>query len=310
MSTASEFTGSIPDIYHACLGPLLFEPYAADLVARVRRCLLSYSSAPAGAPGPRVLELACGTGIVTKHLLAALPPGGTLVATDLNTAMLDVARRYVGAGAPANAGADGAKGRAEGAARLTFQQADACKLPFPDGSFDLIVAQFGVMFFPDKVAAMREARRVLAKAVPNDAYDRGQARESGRYLFNVWDSLDHNPIPATVQATLESLLPANPPRFLAQTPYGWHDRATIESTVRAGGFATVTLEAVTFPSQSPSAADAARGLIDGTPNLVALSERGITDTAPIRAAASQRLAERLGDSPCRSIMRAVVVEAS
>jgi ubiquinone/menaquinone biosynthesis C-methylase UbiE len=268
MSSHAAFTGSIPDTYHRYLGPLLFEPYARDMVERVRR-----------AGGERVLELACGTGIVTRELLKALGAGGQLTATDLNEAMLAEARRYV----PSDA-------------RVRYQQADACALPFADGSFDLIVCQFGVMFFPEKAAAMREARRVLAPG--------------GRYLFNVWDSLEHNPIPAAVQRVLDERFPANPPRFLAQTPYGWSDAAVLEEFVKAGGFTRVTHERVLFPSESRSAMDAARGWLEGTPNLGALNERGVTDVGPIRTAVAERLAAEFGDAPCRSVMRAVVFEAS
>ena len=102
-----------------------------------------------------ILELACGTGIVTRELLTSLSANGHLTATDLNQAMIDVARKQMGPLA-----AD---------LRLHLQPADACKLPFPDASFDVIVCQYGVMFFPDKPRSMREARRVLAPG--------------GRYLF-------------------------------------------------------------------------------------------------------------------------------
>ena len=131
MSNPTAFTGSIPEIYHRCLGPLLFEPYAKDLAARLRAVKLP--------PNPRILELACGTGIVTRELLSSLP-SAHITATDLNEAMLDIARKQLG---PAAADP-----------RLRFQQADACKLPFPDRSFDVIVCQYGMMFFSDKPGAM------------------------------------------------------------------------------------------------------------------------------------------------------------
>ena len=127
----SLFTGSVPALYDRCLGPLLFVPYARDIAARA--ALLR--------PG-RVLETAAGTGIVTEALAAALPDA-EIVATDLNQAMLDIA---------------GARGLP---ARVNFQAADAQALPFPDSSFDLVVCQFGAMFFPDRVGAYGEARRVL-----------------------------------------------------------------------------------------------------------------------------------------------------
>jgi SAM-dependent methyltransferase len=266
MSTTSAFVGSIPETYHSALGPLLFEPYARELVARA-----------ALATRRRVLELACGTGIVTRNLLRDLSPTAALVATDLNEAMLEVARRHVGSDP-----------------RLRFQQADACALPFEDRSFDLLVCQFSVMFFPDKVQSMREAKRVLAPG--------------GRYLLDVWDSLEHNPLPAAVHETVARLFPADPPAFLS-TPYGWFDRGAIEETLRAGGFDDVRIDEVTLPSVAPTPDEVARGFLEGTPMLGQLRERGVADVAPIRKAASEALARRHGQRPCQASMRAFVISA-
>jgi ubiquinone/menaquinone biosynthesis C-methylase UbiE len=268
MSQTAAFVGSIPATYHRYLGPLIFEDYAADLTRRL-----------APRPNERILELACGTGIVTRRIAATLPQGATLAATDLNEAMLQVSREMVGSNP-----------------RITFSQADACNIPFPDASFDALAAQFGVMFFPDKVKAMQEARRVL--------------RPGGRYVFNVWDSLEHNPIPRTVHETIAAKFPANPPSFLKAAPYGYSDRAELERVCRAAGFTKVKFEAVEFPSVAPTAEDAARGFVEGTPLLVALQERGVTDPAPFRAAAAEALAAKFGARPCKTTMRAVVVEAS
>jgi ubiquinone/menaquinone biosynthesis C-methylase UbiE len=142
------FVGSIPEAYHQYLGPLLFEPYAADLVGRLQ---LSSST-------PEILELACGTGIVTERLHERFGDAAIITATDLNEAMLDVARR-----------------RLSQSARITWRAADAAALPFPDQTFDAVVCQFGLMFFPDKLQAAREALRVL--------------KPDGQWVFNVWDSL-------------------------------------------------------------------------------------------------------------------------
>ena len=262
------FVGSIPRIYHQYLGPLIFEDYAKDLAARLQP-----------KPNDRILELACGTGIVTSKIADALPAGATLVATDLNEAMLDVSREFVGANP-----------------RVTFRQADACRIPFPDQSFDAIACQYGVMFFPDKVLAMREARRVL--------------KPGGKYVFNVWDSLEHNPIAGAANKVLGSLFPDNPPTFLAKTPYAWYDRAEIEKTVRAGGFSNFAVETVEFPCVAPSAEDASRGFLEGTPVFVALGERGVTDLTPVREAVTSAIAKQFGPRPCRSTMRAIVVTAS
>src|SRR6266851_4775897 len=145
------FAGSIPQFYDQKLGALLFAPYAADMAMRVR----SLSSG-------RLLETAAGTGIVTRQLATHLPPDVEIVATDLNQPMLDYAAAQ------------------PGLQRVKWQQADALALPFPDASFDAVVCQFGVMFFPDRTKAYREARRVL--------------RPGGHLVFNVWDRIEASPV--------------------------------------------------------------------------------------------------------------------
>ncbi len=267
MSSPTAFTGSVPRTYHTYLGPLIFQDYAKDLARRL-----------AVKPGERVLELACGTGIVTRELVRGVGGGASVMATDLNPAMLEVAKPEVGDG------------------KVEYQAADACSLPFADRSFDAIACQYGVMFFPDKVKSMREARRVL--------------KPGGRYAFNVWDSLEHNPIAKMVHETLAAMYPANPPTFLGSTPYAWFDRTEIERVVRAGGFERCRIETVGFPCTAPQAEDAARGFVEGTPLFGALTERGVKDFAPVRAAVTKALAAKFGEKPCVSTMRAVVVMAS
>jgi len=198
------FAGSIPQLYERYLVPLIFEPYAADLAARV--ALRAPSS---------VLEVAAGTGVVTRRLASKLAPSVALVATDLNQAMLDQAAS-VGTSRP-----------------VEWRQADAMQLPFPDKTFDAVVCQFGVMFFPDKPKAFSEARRVL--------------RPGGAFIFNVWDSIDHNEFAHTVTLALEPLFPLDPPRFLARIPHGFSDAEVWARQLSAGGFArdpdVTTLEA-------------------------------------------------------------------
>lgn len=138
------FEGSIPSIYQRYMVPMLFEPYARLMAERVARC----------AP-QRVLELAAGTGVVTRHLASILEPDVQIMATDLNQAMLDAAAALQRSGG-----------------QVSFRQADAQSLPFGDESFDVVLCQFGVMFFPDKAQAYREARRVLI--------------ERGTYIFAVY----------------------------------------------------------------------------------------------------------------------------
>jgi ubiquinone/menaquinone biosynthesis C-methylase UbiE len=277
MPTSQAFAGSVPRTYHAFLGPLIFEAYARDTAARL-----------APKAGERVLELACGTGIVTREILAAIGRAGgdgPFTATDLSQGMIDVALQEMGGGT--GSGTD---------PRLKFQAADACGLPFADKSFDAVACQFGVMFFPDKEKAMREARRVLAPG--------------GRLVFNVWDGLAANPIPRVVHEAATAAATPGPTLFLARGPYGYADVREIERATRAGGFTNVEVTKVQFPCVAQAAEDAARGFLEGTPLGAELAQRGIADIAPLREHAAKALAEEFGDRPCRSTMRAIVVTAS
>jgi SAM-dependent methyltransferase len=184
------FAGSIPDLYDTHLVPLIFEPYAADLAARL-----------ALRPLGRVLEIAAGTGVATRAMDAALPETVSIVATDLNQPMLDHAA-------------------ARGTARaVTWRQADAMQLPFAEGSFDAVVCQFGVMFFPVKGGAFAEVCRVL--------------RPGGHFIFNVWDRIEENEFAHVVTTALATVFPDDPPLFLARTPHGYHDRDTIQRDLAA-----------------------------------------------------------------------------
>jgi ubiquinone/menaquinone biosynthesis C-methylase UbiE len=130
MQSDHVFAGAVPDIYERFLGPVLFEPYAQELAARL------------GPEARRVLETAAGTGVVTRALLGSAEDR-FVTATDLNQGMLDVAASRTAGG------------------RVKFRQADAQALPFDDGMFDAVACGFGVMFMPDKALAFREARRLL-----------------------------------------------------------------------------------------------------------------------------------------------------
>ena len=187
------FAGSVPELYDTHLVPLIFEPYAADLAARL-----------ALRPLGQVLEIAAGTGCVTRAMATALPETVAIVATDLSQAMLD-------------------QTAARGTTRpVRWRQADAMALPFADGAFDAVVCQFGVMFFPEKGGAYAEVRRVL--------------RSGGIFVFNVWDRIEENEFADTVTTALAALFPEDPPRFLARTPHGYHDPETIKRDLTAGGF--------------------------------------------------------------------------
>ena len=259
----SAFTGDIPGNYDRYLAPLFFEPYADDLVARITPH-----------DGMRILEVACGTGIVTRRLVARLAGRGTIIATDLNEAMFAHART-----------------RLPGRGDATYRHADGTSLPFESRSFDVVVCQFGVMFFPDKAAGAREAFRVL--------------RPGGTYVFSVWDALEHNPVARLTHATIASFFPSDPPRFYT-VPFSYHDVDVIQALLRDAGFEAVRCERVAKEGTSASAAEAAIGLIEGNPVFGEIMQRRPEALADIKAAVAERLARELGDQPLRAPLRAIV----
>ena len=267
MDTDKSFIGSVPTIYEAYLVPLIFEPYAQDLVQR----LLPRSP-------HRVLEVAAGTGAVTRRMAAALPESTSIVATDLNQAMLDQA--------PA----------VSIARPVEWRIADALQLPFDDGSFDAVVCQFGAMFFPDRGKAFAEARRVL--------------RPGGVFLFNVWDAIEYNEFADTITKALASLFPDDPPRFLPRTPYGYHDVSTLQRDLGAGGFTGAKITTMTAPSHAESPEVPAIGYCQGTPLRGEIEARAPGGLARATDAASEAVAQRFGRSGLESKIQAHVVQAN
>lgn len=259
------FGGSIPENYDRYLGPSFFEPFANDLVARLDPKLHR-----------DVLEIACGTGIVTRQLRDRLPAEARLVATDLNPAMLALAKK-----------------KFDPKENVTWLEADALSLDFADDSFDAVVCQFGVMFFPDKETAMREACRVL--------------RPGGIFLFNVWDSFEKNPVARTTHEAIASFFDHDPPSFY-QTPFGFHDADLIGQLLRQAGFAEVEISAISLPCQSRSAAEFAIGLVRGNPVAGAIEERG-QSVERVMQAVEKKIGEQFGLEPVETTMQALVCRA-
>jgi len=221
--TDKVFAGSIPELYDTYLVPLIFQGFAADMARRVS------SSNPTS-----ILETAAGSGVVTRALAPRLSSSTHYVVTDLNQPMLEHATRLQAD--------DG---------RITWQQANALELPFSNAEFDVICCQFGVMFFPDRVAAYREARRVL--------------KPGGRFVFNVWDRISENVFADDVTNALKDIFPADPPQFLARTPHGYHDVDLIRRDLEVAGFSEIKIETRDELSRAPSPRHPAIAYCQGAP---------------------------------------------
>ncbi len=230
VSASASFTG--PQ-YYDCLGPILLDPFAADLVQRL----------PEHPPG-EVLEIACGTGLVTRRLRERLSPSLRLVATDLSKTMLDYARAKL----------DARKG-------IEWREADALKLPFEDKEFGAVVCGFGMMFAPDRQAALGEARRVLA--------------DGGMLLFNVWDRIEENPHAFANAAVVEAMFPGDPEmRF--RMPYDMHDPGLLRRLLAGARFRETRIETKRIPIERVDPRSIATGQIRGTPRSALLEKRGVS----------------------------------
>jgi ubiquinone/menaquinone biosynthesis C-methylase UbiE len=259
------FAGAIPENYDRYLGPVIFEPFARDIARRlVDRKIQS------------LLEIACGTAIVTRRLRDTLPLGVEIVATDLNPDMFEFA-----------------KPKFKGGENVRWQQADAAALPFPNGAFDAVVCQFGLMFVPEKAVAVQECYRVL--------------RKGGVFLFNVWDSFAANPFAEIAHTTIASFFDRDPPKFY-EIPFSMHDSKLVRDLLRDAGFEQIGSFSETKPCRARSARDFATGLVRGNPVGTEAEARGVNPEDLIEAIA-KRISERFGAAPVESTMRAIVWEA-
>jgi SAM-dependent methyltransferase len=263
----ADFVGSIPQQYENGLGPTIFADFAADLARRT----------VAGRP-MRVLETAAGTGIVTRELRSVLSEGARLVATDLNAPMLEAAR---------------AKFRPSEA--VEFQPADAMSLPFADGSFDAVVCQFGVMFYPDKDKSYRDAHRVLAPG--------------GQYLFNVWDSMRFNPFARIAHEVIGSFFPADPPGFYS-VPFSYYLIDPIKESLIEAGFTGIAVAVVGLSKAIADTERFARGLVYGNPVIDQIRARGGVNPDRIVEAVAQGLRRQFGAAPAVMPLQAIVFTAT
>jgi ubiquinone/menaquinone biosynthesis C-methylase UbiE len=262
-----KFAGSIPETYDRYMVPLIFDDFAQDL-----------SQAVAALSPSTVLETAAGSGVVTRAVAPRLSPNARYVVTDLNQPMLDYAAA-----------------RQVGDDRISWRKADAQALPFEDATFDLVCCQFGVMFFPDRQASYREAKRVL--------------KPGGCFLFNVWDRIEENVFADDVTNALAEFFPDDPPRFLARTPHGYHDTALICSDLEKAGFSRVRIETKAKLSRAPSPRHPAVAYCQGTPLRNEIEARGAEMLEAATAHATSVIASRHGSGTVAAKIQAHVIIA-
>jgi len=260
------FSGSIPPNYDTFLGPLLFEPFALDMAERIRKL-----------QPKALLEVAAGTGRVTKHLPSALPEGAFIVATDLNPAMVNFAKE-----------------RLAEHSNIKWEVVDAVSLPYQNRQFDCIVSQFGVMFYSDRRKAYAEAFRVL--------------RPGGIFLFNAWDSLSRNPVARLTDETLAHFFPTDTPAFY-KVPFSYHDSNEIRADLKSVGFEITSMQVLKLTGYADKAENAATGLLEGTPVHTAIMERDATLLPIMKKALADDLASLFGEEDLSVPLQARVVMA-
>lgn len=262
------FAGSIPELYDTYLVPLIFEAYANDLSERT-----------ASLKPSTVLEIAAGSGVVTRALAPRLDADARYTVTDLNQPMLDHAA--------SRQGSDD---------RITWRQANALDLPFDDASFDAVVCQFGVMFFPDRVAGYSEARRVL--------------KPGGSFLFNVWDHIEANEFADVVTGAAASAFPDDPPMFLARTPHGYNDVELIERELRDAGFSGIEVTTIEETSTAPSPRHPAVAYCQGTPLRNEIEARDVNMLDAVTDRSTEIIAERFGNGEVSGKIQGHVIVAA
>ena len=262
MSATPAFTG--PQFYDECLGPLTFGPFAALLAQRL----------PTVTQG-QVLELACGTGALTAPLRRQLPASVELVATDLSPAMLDYARTRLAA--------------LEG---VDWRIADMLALPFADASFAAAACAFGMMFPPDRQAALAEARRVLAAGAP--------------FVFSVWDGIANNPHCLAVSSAMENRFPGDPEMHF-HVPYDMNDVERLRQMLAAARFVDVRIECVRLPLAVADPGRIATGLVLGTPRSGLITQRGVALQEVVDLATAELV--RTGGRPYQGQAQALLVSA-
>lgn len=260
------FSGNIPANYDNYLGPLFFEPFALEVAARLRPLQ------PAA-----LLEIACGTGRVTRHLPKNLPAGADIVATDINPEMLAYARKMMPEGNS-----------------IIWDIADAVSLPYRNESFDCILSQFGVMFYSDRPQAYADALRTL--------------KPGGTFVFTAWDALQFNPAARMADSTLAHFFPVDTPAFF-KIPFSYNEDHLIRYELALAGFKDIRVERLSLTGYADTAENAAKGLLEGTPAHTAIVGRDEALLPLIQAELARELTAAFGATNLRVPLQALLVTA-
>ncbi|MCH5598567.1 class I SAM-dependent methyltransferase [Niabella ginsengisoli] len=250
--------------YDRFFGPLFFEPYAIEVVKRIDPALVSI-----------VLELATGTGRVTRHIRDRISTKAKLIASDISEDMLSVAKKKLRK------------------LDIDWQHIDAQQLPFSDNSLDLIVCCFGYMFVPDKPKAFAEAYRVL--------------KPGGQLLFTTWDKLENNGASYTSRSIAKKYLDEPLPKSY-NLATSMHDESVIEALLRDAGFEKISIEKVELFATSRTAKEAANGLVAGD-IYEDIKKRNPAWIEEIKIKLEKELAEKFGAAPMTAPMSAVISQA-
>ncbi|MFL6524545.1 MAG: class I SAM-dependent methyltransferase [Nitrososphaera sp.] len=220
------------EIYEQHLVPAMFEPFARDLI---KLCNIKRYE--------RILDVACGTGIVSRLAIDYVNASvGKVVGIDINPIMLNMARRC-------------STGR-----NIEWKEGSALSLPFPDGSFDLVICQQGLQFFPDRLKALTEMNRVLVGAI-NTIGDKNYGY--GRLVLSVWTSIKDSPGFSILQRLLLDTI-SNEAATILQLPHSLSDIKELVSLVRAAGFNKILSKEITKTISFPSVEEFVIGYTNGS----------------------------------------------
>jgi SAM-dependent methyltransferase len=267
MTIVSGTMPSLLSIRDRHLVPSLFAPFADDMARRLSRI----------STGP-LLETCADTGILTQAIASSMSAGVTIIATDPRVEMVEHASAKAGM------------------ARINWQTADPCALPFPDGTFGIVTTHFSVVTISDRIQSFQEARRVM--------------KPCGRFVFSVPAAIRHNPVAGCLQDAMNDVFPTDPPQFVQHVLHGYADNEAVDNDLTVAGFTDAIYTAVELPYAAASAWDVAMGYCLGTPLRFEIEARAPGETEHVTRAAAEALERRFGSGPITASMRAHVISAS